>query len=158
RLRKKSRVAPFRLDCRLITVVLLLCKRFQVVYNPFNRGPSRKRESHWGWVSGISEEETMTNRRTAIGVPWCGFVCACLMISAAHAQVSTTGEIRGTVMDPGGAVVPGADLKLENQAAGASRNAVSSADGGFVFVRVEPGTYRLVSTAKGFQTIVTAGI
>jgi hypothetical protein len=97
-------------------------------------------------------------KRVALRVYWCALACLCLVISAAHAQVSTTGEVRGTVMDPGGAVVPGADLKLENQAAGTTRSATSSEDSGFVFVRVEPGTYRLVATAKGFQTAVTAGI
>ena len=81
-----------------------------------------------------------------------------LAVISAWSQVSTTGEVRGTVMDPGGAFVPGAELKLVNESAGTSRAAVSSQDGGFVFVRVEPGSYRLTATAKGFQTAVTSGV
>jgi hypothetical protein len=81
-----------------------------------------------------------------------------LALSYGRAQVSTTGEVRGTVVDPGGAFVPGAELKLVNESAGTSRSTVSSQDGGFVFVRVEPGAYRLTAAAKGFQTAVTSGV
>ena len=81
-----------------------------------------------------------------------------VFVSSGWSQVSTTGEVRGTVMDPGGAFIPGAELKLVSESAGTSRSAMSSQDGGFVFVRVEPGAYRLTATAKGFQTAVTSGI
>lgn len=73
-------------------------------------------------------------------------------------QVTTTGDIRGSVLDPSGATVPGVELKLVDEATGAERTAVSSQDGGFVFVRVQAGTYKITATAKGFQTTVSSGI
>jgi hypothetical protein len=86
------------------------------------------------------------------------FIGLLALSSVANAQVSTTGELRGTVLDPSGAAVPGAELKLRNEAAGTERSAISSGDGGFVFVRIEGGTYRLTATASGFQTTTSSGI
>lgn len=80
------------------------------------------------------------------------------LLPRVNALVTTTGEIRGTVLDPSSAAVPGAELKLVDQAAGTERTTVSSRDGGFVFVRLQPGSYRITATAPGFQTAVSAGV
>jgi hypothetical protein len=91
-------------------------------------------------------------------IGWVMLVVVLTALPMAYGQVSTTGEIRGTVTDPSGAAVPGATLNLLNEAAGTERNVTSSGDGGFVFVRVEPGTYRLTASAKGFQNASTTGL
>ena len=67
-------------------------------------------------------------------------------LSAAEA---TTGEVRGTVADPTGAVIHGAKLVLSSNG-GASVSSVSGHDGSFRFVGVQPGKYSLVVTAEGF--------
>ncbi|HLY43809.1 MAG TPA: carboxypeptidase regulatory-like domain-containing protein [Terracidiphilus sp.] len=61
----------------------------------------------------------------------------------------TAGEIRGVVADPTGAVVPSADVVLTG-ASGSSKSASSGRDGSFHIAGVEPGTYTLVVSAKGF--------
>src|SRR4051794_6897675 len=76
---------------------------------------------------------------------------ALLSTPVGYAQVTTTGEIRGTVLDPAGAVVPTAVLKLEDENTGVAREATSVKDGGFVFVTLPAGSYRLSATAKGFR-------
>jgi hypothetical protein len=75
---------------------------------------------------------------------------------------SATGEIRGVVTDPSGAVIASANVVLASSD-GATTTATSGRDGGFHFPAVKPGTYTLVVEAKGFATTtldtieVTAG-
>ena len=76
-----------------------------------------------------------------------------LLTSAASvgAQVRTTGSIVGTVKDPSGAVVPDAQIELTDVGTGISATTKSSKEGGFVFAALQPGHYRLLATAGGFQ-------
>ena len=46
----------------------------------------------------------------------------------AHAQ-TTSGLITGTITDSSGAVIPGAQVQLTNQATGVQRNAVTDSNG-----------------------------
>ena len=71
--------------------------------------------------------------------------------SVGRAQV-TTGTISGTVTDPNGAVVTGADVKATNLATAALRTTTSDDDGHFAFTLLPPGRYRIDVTAQGFQT------
>lgn len=77
------------------------------------------------------------------------FVC---LISSAFAQ-SFTGE----VLDPSGASVPGAQIKLTG-AAGFSGQAVADADGKFTIGAVLPGKYSMQVTAPGFSTFQVRNI
>ena len=75
-----------------------------------------------------------------------GLLCSCAL------SQSITGTLQGTILDPGGAVVPDAKVAIKNVNTGASRNAVSGNDGLFIFNAVEPATYNLTVTAKaGFK-------
>src|SRR3954469_23508808 len=64
---------------------------------------------------------------------------------------SATGEIRGVVTDPSGAVIASANVVLASSD-GATTTATTGRDGGFQFTAVKPGTYTLVIEAKGFAT------
>jgi len=74
--------------------------------------------------------------------------------SVGRAQV-TTGTISGTVTDPNGAVVTGADVKATNLDTAASRTTASDGDGHFAFTLLPPGRYRLDITSQGFQNYQT---
>src|SRR5689334_4223335 len=74
------------------------------------------------------------------------------------AQVTTTGEIHGTVADPSGAVVPNVQIKLVDEATGIERETTSARDGGFVFVTLPAGSYKLTASATGFRTAVYTGV
>ena len=69
------------------------------------------------------------------------------------AQITVT-AVRGLVRDPSGAVVPGVDLKLKDEATGIERSGITGADGSFIFANLVEGTYRLTASLTGFQTAV----
>jgi hypothetical protein len=77
---------------------------------------------------------------------------AVLVPLVAMAQVTATGEIHGVVKDPSGAVVPGAQIQLKDQATGITKEAKSGAEGTFEFFNLAFGKYQLKVTAPGFQT------
>ena len=74
------------------------------------------------------------------------------MAGGAHAQ-STTASISGTVA--GGA---NADIVATNVQNGSVRRAHARADGGYILVGVEPGTYKIVATAGGKSSTQTATV
>ena len=61
-------------------------------------------------------------------------------------------SIRGTVVDPSGAVVPDAKLMATNVATGISYNATSNKDGLFTFVQLPIGDYTVKVEKSGFKT------
>ena len=67
------------------------------------------------------------------------------------AQGITTGTVSGTVTDPSGAVIPGAQVELTNKASGLKLDQTSAADGSFKFFLVPIGTYQALITASGFS-------
>jgi len=80
----------------------------------------------------------------------------CLLITFAGAalwcQTSTT-SLRGTISDPKGAVIAGADVAIANPATGVSRATKTNAQGSYQFVEVPPATYILTFKAPGFSTL-----
>jgi hypothetical protein len=66
----------------------------------------------------------------------------------------TTGVIQGTVVDPSGAVVPGATVEAKNPDTNFSRTLTTDSNGRFVFLAMNPGNYNLSISAKGFATVV----
>src|SRR5262245_56150100 len=69
-----------------------------------------------------------------------------------------TGTLTGTVLDPGGALVPSAKITVTNMQTGLTRNMQSSADGGFVFPLLPAGTYRITVEAVGFSLYQQSGL
>ncbi len=67
-------------------------------------------------------------------------------------------SLRGTVTDPQGGVVPGADVILSNADNSLTRSAFSDSSGSFRFEQVPPGTYTLRVAMDGFKTEVRAGL
>jgi len=60
-------------------------------------------------------------------------------------------NVSGSVEDPSGAVIPGAQLTLMNHAAGQVRQSKSDGEGRFSFAGVPPGEYVLRGEAEGFK-------
>src|SRR5262245_55599793 len=84
---------------------------------------------------------------------------ALLVVAApALAQVRTTGQIVGTVKDASGGVVPDAVVEVTDVGTGLVATTKSNKEGGFVFPAVQPGHYRLLATATGFQPAVLADL
>ncbi|HEV2988683.1 MAG TPA: carboxypeptidase-like regulatory domain-containing protein, partial [Candidatus Angelobacter sp.] len=64
---------------------------------------------------------------------------------------STFGDISGTITDPSGAVVPGATITVTNLDTKSVHTSTTDAEGVFRVVNLDPGTYRLEVSAKGFD-------
>ena len=73
---------------------------------------------------------------------------------ALRAQSGSQGAVSVMVADSSGGMVPGALLQLLDNATGDVRKAVSGAAGGYTFVNLPIGTYRLTVTRAGYQTSV----
>jgi Carboxypeptidase regulatory-like domain/TonB dependent receptor len=82
------------------------------------------------------------------------FVLSCVSLSAQQ----ITGNIRGTVTDPTGAVIVGAAVTARQVETGLSRSAATDRDGSYVVLELPVGHYRLQVAAKGFQEYVQDGI
>ena len=63
-----------------------------------------------------------------------------------------TTSLQGTVTDPSGAAITQAQITLTNIATNFIRQTTTTAKGGYEFVSVLPGTYKLTVEAKGFRT------
>ena len=69
-----------------------------------------------------------------------------------------TSAVRGTIVDPQGQVVSGANVTLTNTETNATRNQSTSDSGIFVFELVPPGTYRVDVEAAGFKKAIVTNI
>jgi hypothetical protein len=76
------------------------------------------------------------------------FFAFLLLSGSASAQF--TGNIQGTVEDPSGAAIPQAKVSLLNVATQASASATTDATGGFRFLSLAPGSYKITVEAAGF--------
>jgi hypothetical protein len=77
-------------------------------------------------------------------------LCALMLAGSAWAQ-SFLGTVRGTVFDPQGLPLPGANVTLTDEATGVSRSISSDAKGNFEAVNLKPGTYRVIVEIQGFK-------
>jgi hypothetical protein len=69
-----------------------------------------------------------------------------------QAQISS-GNIKGRVTDPTGAVIAGAAVVLTNIETGIERNGATDGLGEFRFFVLPPGSYELRMTSPGFATL-----
>jgi hypothetical protein len=69
-----------------------------------------------------------------------------------------TAQITGTVADPSGAAVSGAQVTLTSVGQGTTRTATANSSGDFLFAAVPVGSYNLVVTAQGFKKYEATGI
>jgi len=109
------------------------------------------------WRAGgsvLSKESRMHDRRI---VPFSLLLATALLMLpvASHAQ-SFNGSVSGTVADPSGSPVPGADLVLKNMATGVELQRTSETDGGYAFRNLLPGSYELRASLPGFQAYHTS--
>ena len=83
------------------------------------------------------------------------FLCATLMIwaflaTSAFAQ-SDVGAITGFVRDQSGAVVPGAQVTIINEATGEKHAVASDSDGHYTVTNLRPAVYTMTAESKGFK-------
>ncbi|HEX3377594.1 MAG TPA: carboxypeptidase-like regulatory domain-containing protein, partial [Candidatus Acidoferrales bacterium] len=81
-----------------------------------------------------------------------------LLISTSLLAQTFRGTILGTVTDPQGAVVAGADVTVRNIDTGLQRSTQTSSDGTYTIPELPIGTYTVTVTQSGFQKSVTSGL
>src|SRR5690348_6701920 len=81
-----------------------------------------------------------------------------IFVSLTWAQAPGTGAIAGTVFDPSGALVTGAQLIARNRETNLTRTAISNSQGTFRVPLLPPGNYSLVVTAQGFTRKTIASV
>jgi hypothetical protein len=76
---------------------------------------------------------------------------ALLLITPAAFAQTHRASIRGTVLDPAGAVIPGATVTVIGEATNETRTTVSADDGEYAVSSLSPGRYRVeVTSGSGF--------
>jgi hypothetical protein len=87
---------------------------------------------------------------------------ACVLLTVfASLEVTAqqiTGSIRGTVVDPSGAIVQSATVSAEQTETALTRTAITDRDGAFVLIELPIGHYRIRAEAKGYQKYLQEGI
>jgi len=86
------------------------------------------------------------------------FVVALLSATITLGQGSYTAQVRGTVADQTGAVLPGAKLTMTNDDTAIATLASTDSNGRYVFNGLRPATYTVKVEATGFQEVVQKGI
>lgn len=81
-----------------------------------------------------------------------------LFANAAPAQTASTGALNGSVTDPSGSVVPGATIKVTNEATGDTRNVAATSSGSYLVPLLPPGSYTVEATGTGFKTVQIQGV
>src|SRR6204780_3446171 len=81
-----------------------------------------------------------------------------LLTSLNVAGQQITGSIRGTVLDPSGAIVQAASVTAKQTETGLTRAVVTDRQGEYVLVELPIGHYQLEVQAKGFQKYLQQGI
>jgi hypothetical protein len=84
----------------------------------------------------------------------CFLACFVVLLAgmSAFAQAGR-GSISGTVTDPGGAVVPGAQVVLLNHATGVTLRTDTSGAGLYTFISLNPGVYQVTASQTGFSNV-----
>jgi Carboxypeptidase regulatory-like domain len=68
-------------------------------------------------------------------------------------QSIVTGDVAGTVTDPSGAVVSGAEVTLKSVTEGTTVTTTTNSTGGYRFALLKPSDYKLSISQKGFKSL-----
>jgi Carboxypeptidase regulatory-like domain/TonB dependent receptor len=77
-----------------------------------------------------------------------------LLSGAAFAQTTGSGTITGTLTDPSGAVVPGAEVSIRETDTGIERKTATNQAGIYSAAFLKPGHYEVTVTKAGFAKVV----
>ena len=117
------------------------------------------RQQFQSHLSGAATNSNMARRHP---ISFCSrilLLCiAVLLASATQLHAQTTATLSGTVQDATGAVVPGAQVSLINDATNDTRVVQTNDSGIYAFPALLPATYTLKVSAKGFNGRTLTGL
>ena len=85
----------------------------------------------------------------------CALLIACGLL---YAQTGGTGAISGTITDPTGAVVVGAQVKVTGAGTGDTRTSQTNDHGMYLMSLLPPGQYTLEVTKQGFKAALSLDV
>jgi hypothetical protein len=101
----------------------------------------------------------MANRVCSARLSVCLIMLVLIVLSSLNVRAQQiTGGIRGTVVDPSGAVVDSASVSARQTETGLTRTAVTDRSGVYILLELPVGHYQMQVETKGFQTYVQQGI
>ena len=131
----------------MLYVLLRTCTEIQGIR-------SVARTSGVAFIAGLSLQGRLKNNMNIVRNVLALVVLSCLSVSAQQ----ITGNIRGVVIDPTGAVIQGASVTAQQAETGLSRTTTTDRNGSYVLLELPVGHYSLQAAAKGFQEYVQDGI
>ena len=91
--------------------------------------------------------------------PWLCLLCVCAFTASLFAQAqSSSGDLRGAVVDPGGAAIGQAKITASDPERGTSRSTITDSSGEYRIPLLPAGTYQVRIEAVGFNTRVMEGV
>jgi hypothetical protein len=81
-----------------------------------------------------------------------------LVFLAASLWAAPVGSIKGYVRDTSGAIMPDAIITLANEKTGVQMKTLADSAGLYQFLELNPGTYKVSATKKGFRTTEVKGL
>lgn len=87
-----------------------------------------------------------------------GTIGCLLLLWPVLALAQATGQITGLITDTQGGVLPGVTVEVTNMDTGATRTAVTGADGLYTVPLLQPGNYAVRASLSGFKTAVQEGV
>ncbi len=89
---------------------------------------------------------------------WLALVITFSTVGAfAQAQASAA-DLSGTVVDPNGAVVPGANVTAKNLGTGITRSTTTGDDGSYRLIALPPGEYEVTAEAATFKKVAISPV
>src|SRR5579871_2012562 len=102
-----------------------------------------------GLAGGQMEAQSRTERPHLFSA--LVLVALIFALSGALSAQSTSGIVKGTVVDPSQAAIPGAEVRLENRVSGHVSDVMTGTDGTFSIPNVPFNPYHLTVNAAGFM-------
>jgi len=106
--------------------------------------------------SGFSALAQSSRLQPAGGLPDAPAVQS--LVSGQQADQRAPGGVSGTVVDPTGAAIAGARVKMSRDDQSQAQEVLTGEDGQFEFANIVPGSFHLTITSEGFAAQATSGI
>src|SRR5580698_207843 len=110
-------------------------------------------------VNGGNKQQFVRRRRISMQLGRFGLILVLsFLVGGCMSAQSPSGIINGLVLDPTGAVIVGAEIRIVNDLTGVQYVGKTNDDGIYVVTNLPPGTYRLQVSKIGFKTLIKPDI
>src|SRR5580698_6184668 len=110
-------------------------------------------------VNGGNKQQFVRRRRISMQLGRFGLILVLsFLVGGCMSAQSPSGIINGLVLDPTGAVIVGAEIRIVNDLTGVQYVGKTNDEGIYVVTNLPPGTYRLQVSKIGFKSLIKPDI